>query len=334
MRVLARPRLAARTVRCLLLAGVFALAAAGPAGAETVTVGSPLTAEFMTNPLCGTALCTYAQIALPAGIVASPTDGTIVRWRIKASLIGSGFKLQVLHPAGFEAYTGTGTSTEGKSTSFGTQVFNTSLPIKAGDLIGIDNIDGTSTIGFASTPGSKVAVWAKPFPDGSTIGPDGSPGTPLELAYNLDVRPLPGISSLSPASGPIGGGTSVTIGGHDFTDATAVTFGGVPAAGFTVDSDTQLTAASPPGSPGAVDIGVRNPGQSPKVATDTFTYTACVVPKLKGKKLKAVKKRLKNANCKLGKVKGEKTKKSKVKKQSAKPGTALAPGSKVNVKLA
>jgi len=38
----------------------------------------------------------------------------------------------------------------------------------------------------------------------------------------------------------------VTITGARFTDATAVTFGATPAASFTVDSDTQITAVSPP----------------------------------------------------------------------------------------
>jgi beta-lactam-binding protein with PASTA domain len=69
---------------------------------------------------------------------------------------------------------------------------------------------------------------------------------------------------------------------------------------------------------------------------DQFTYTACTVPKLKGKKLKAAKKALAKADCKLGKVKklkGATTKTGKVKKQSPKPGTILAPGAKVRVKL-
>ena len=77
-------------------------------------------------------------------------------------------------------------------------------------------------------------------------------------------------------------------------------------------------------------------GTSPSVATDRFNYTACVVPKLAGKHLKAVKKSLKQASCKLGTVKkiaGPASKAGKVVKQSPKAGKALAPGSKVSVKL-
>jgi PKD domain/PASTA domain len=58
------------------------------------------------------------------------------------------------------------------------------------------------------------------------------------------------------------------------------------------------------------------------------------VPKLKGKKLKAARRGLKRAHCRLGKVKGQKSKRAKVKKQSPKAGKVLAPGSKVSVKLA
>ena len=71
----------------------------------------------------------------------------------------------------------------------------------------------------------------------------------------------------------------------------------MPAAGFTVDSDGQITAVSPPGSRGTVDISVKNPGQSPAVGADRFTYTACVVPNLKHKTLKKAKEALKRANC-------------------------------------
>ena len=69
--------------------------------------------------------------------------------------------------------------------------------------------------------------------------------------------------------------------------------------------------------------------------TATFAQQ-CVVPKLAGKKLKAAKKKLKLADCKLGKVtkkKGATAKTGKVEKQSPKPGKVLASGSKVKVTL-
>src|SRR5205823_1545670 len=83
----------------------------------------------------------------------------------------------------------------------------------------------------------------------------------------------PKVSSISPASGPAAGSTSVTITGSGFTDATGVSFGGKAASSFKVDSDTQITATSPPGS-GTVDVTVTTKnGTSATVAADQFTYT-------------------------------------------------------------
>jgi beta-lactam-binding protein with PASTA domain len=67
-----------------------------------------------------------------------------------------------------------------------------------------------------------------------------------------------------------------------------------------------------------------------------MTYEGCQVPRLKGKKLKALKKSLRSANCKLGPIKkrGTATAKSgKVVKQSPKPGGLYPPGSQVKITL-
>jgi hypothetical protein len=154
------------------------------------------------------------------------------------------------------------------------------------------------------------------------------------MGLTITQLPPPGITSISPRSGSIKGGTKVTIIGQDFA-GTSVSFGSKPAASFTVNSPTLITAISPPGSaPGPVDVSVTTGGgKSAAVAADEFTYTACVVPKLKGKTLTNARKALTKANCKLGKVKPEGQTSGHVKTQSPKPGTVLAPGSKVRVKL-
>lgn len=85
----------------------------------------------------------------------------------------------------------------------------------------------------------------------------------------------PAVTSVSPASGPSTGGTSVTITGTGLSGATAVTFGGTPATGFTVNSATQITATSPAGAAGTVDIRVTTAGgTSVTSAADQFTYSS------------------------------------------------------------
>jgi IPT/TIG domain len=64
-------------------------------------------------------------------------------------------------------------------------------------------------------------------------------------AFAADV---PTITGIAPAAAPSSGGTSVVISGTGFTDlaaASAVTFGSVDAASYTLDSDTQITAVTP-----------------------------------------------------------------------------------------
>jgi hypothetical protein len=85
-------------------------------------------------------------------------------------------------------------------------------------------------------------------------------------------RPM--VSGLSPARGPDEGGTTVTITGSNFTGATTVTFGGV-GAGFSVDSDTQITAVSPAHAGAVVDVVVAKQGvASTTSSASTFTYVA------------------------------------------------------------
>src|SRR6266702_3340639 len=83
------------------------------------------------------------------------------------------------------------------------------------------------------------------------------------------------VTGVSPASGTTKGGTSVTITGTGFTAppaGTGVSFGGA-AAQFTVDSGTQITATSPPGT-GTVHITVTTPaGTSAATAADQYRYT-------------------------------------------------------------
>ncbi|MDA8335297.1 MAG: Ig-like domain-containing protein, partial [Peptococcaceae bacterium] len=84
------------------------------------------------------------------------------------------------------------------------------------------------------------------------------------------------VTGLSPNYGPLAGGTSVTVTGTDFTDVTAVDFGGAPAASYTVVSSTQITAVSPPTSvAGSVYVTVTAAGGiSPDSSDGSFQYVS------------------------------------------------------------
>ena len=89
-----------------------------------------------------------------------------------------------------------------------------------------------------------------------------SPVTPADqFTYTAVVAPA--VTGLSPTSGPVAGGTLVTISGSGFTGATIVDFGIVEATNVTVVNDTEITADSPAGT-GMVDVRVTTPaGTSP-----------------------------------------------------------------------
>jgi hypothetical protein len=331
------------------IAAVALLSLGASARAATVTVGSPLTHAFISTPYPFTTL-TVANTALPepGAHVTSPISGTIVRWRVLDAQ-GGPFRLRVLRPAGGISYTGAGTSGPETPSSTSLQTFAANLPIQAGDTIGLDNDSGLAQLGIAVLPGTgyEYVIWDPPLADGSTRPPNTPSSPEEELAFNADVQPRPSVSSISPASGPYTGGTAVTIAGSDFADVSAVNFGGVPAAGYSVNSEDRIVATSPVVPPGPVDVTVTTvAGRSATGAGDVFTFLAppplvakpvCVVPKLKRRRLRPAKRVLRKRHCRIGKVirkhRKKAPRKARVIKQRPRPRTIRPAGTKVHVWL-
>lgn len=97
-----------------------------------------------------------------------------------------------------------------------------------------------------------------------------------DLAYLLDFEveiegcnPTATISSFAPATGPAG--TVVTITGTGFTGATAVSFGGVPAATYSVASATTIIAEIPSGA-NTGRITVADASSCVSTSSTDFTY--------------------------------------------------------------
>ena len=107
------------------------------------------------------------------------------------------------------------------------------------------------------------------------------------------------------------------------TPTSAVTLSVTDAEGTTASTTLPLTI------PPAAAASATNPAPSAAVVR------RCRVPKLKGKKLKAVRKAIVKADCKLGKVTKTKAtaKRGRVVRQEQKAGATRAAGSKINVVL-
>lgn len=79
--------------------------------------------------------------------------------------------------------------------------------------------------------------------------------------------------SVSPAAGPVAGGTPIRIFGTNFGRGATVTVGGVAATKVTVYSDEQsIDCVTPAGSAGTADIVVTNTDTSSVTGAGAFTY--------------------------------------------------------------
>jgi|GEM_PF-2359059 len=80
------------------------------------------------------------------------------------------------------------------------------------------------------------------------------------------------VSSVTPAAGPPSGGTEVTIAGSNFDSDSTVTFGGNAATDVTYVDGGTLTALTPAGEEGAVDVSVVGRYGTRGTLADGFTY--------------------------------------------------------------
>jgi hypothetical protein len=331
---------------------VGSLLACSSAPAAPVTVGSRLTASFL--PVAFNApglLAINSALGEPGAHVSSPVDGAVIGWKVLGE--GGPFELRLVRPEGAGTFIAGAASAPQTIPTYGLGNFTTDLPIKAGETVGIQATNETDRIGTTDghSPGSAFALWVVPPVSPATL-PNGEQGE-SELSFSATVLPAPTIGAIGTTTGPLAGGTSVTVSGTDFTDVQSVSFGSVPAAAYSVTSEGQITAVAPAAATaGAVPISVTTEAGT-AISPQTFTYVAptppapptppatsaaaahCVVPKLKGRKLKAAKKAIKAADCKLGKVtkKGTVDRSARVVKQKPKAGTTRAPGSRINVVL-
>jgi hypothetical protein len=130
-------------------------------------------------------------------------------------------------------------------------------------------VSGTKTT--ASSPAHAAATTnvrvTGPGGQSAVVTPDD------QFAYQVTV---PKVTNLAPTSGPVAGGTSVTITGTAFTPTATATFGaGHPASSVTHVSSTELIVVSPPhpATKSYVSVTVTTAaGTSVAVTADHFTY--------------------------------------------------------------
>ena len=100
-----------------------------------------------------------------------------------------------------------------------------------------------------TAPGIEYFISAT---DGVTTVYSGLAASP----YEITIIDAPAVTSITPSTGPVVGGTSVTIVGSNFKAGASVTIGGAPAANVVVVNSNQITATTPARFAAAADVAV------------------------------------------------------------------------------
>jgi hypothetical protein len=180
---------------------------------------------------------------------------------------GSANKLNViqLNGAGTWVPVGNVNFTDGGATAL-SLLFNKNIPYvsfadlnKGGGKASVMKLNTLSTAwenlgdpGFSFLP---VTASALGF-NGSTVYAMYTSGDAYVKKFIDNTNPEPTITAFTPQSASVG--NTINITGTHFTSASAVTFGGVPAASFTVILPTSITAVTGAGNSG--DISITTPG--------------------------------------------------------------------------
>jgi hypothetical protein len=144
------------------------------------------------------------------------------------------------------------------------------------------NLTGATAVTFGGRPATNVIVISPTVVVAITPAHAAGPvdvtvttpgGTAIGNSLFTYVPAAPTVISVSPNNGSTEGGTTVAITGTNLTGATAVRFGGTPAASFTVVNRTTITARTPAHTAGSVNVQVVTPAGT-GTGVSVFTYVA------------------------------------------------------------
>ncbi len=91
------------------------------------------------------------------------------------------------------------------------------------------------------------------------------------------VSPPPTVTAVTPSSGPVIGGTPITVEGSGFSAGATVAFGGEAATGVAVVGATLIQATTPPHGPGLAAVTVTNLDGQAATLAGAFTFVDCHV---------------------------------------------------------
>ncbi|MFE3548019.1 beta strand repeat-containing protein [Streptomyces kronopolitis] len=140
------------------------------------------------------------------------------------------------------------------------------------------NLTGTTAVAFGTTPAvsftvvspTQITAVAPASVAGVVSITVTGPGGTSTLPNSYFFVNAPVLTAVTPLSGPLAGGNTVTLIGSSLVEATAVRFGSTAATSFTVVSDSQITAVVPAGLAGPVQVTVTTVGGTSNPVTYTY----------------------------------------------------------------
>jgi hypothetical protein len=245
----------------------------------TVTLG-PSTSDlsgFTANPVgCqasdpgASAHCSIvvANLTPPAGVALTvPDDGTVIAWRGQGTTNqATQQSLLVLRPQGGGSYALAGQSANGNIDGTAN---STSLPVQTGDVLGAA-LSCYSELYSQQLTGATWGYWFAGFPN----PPAGTMANEIGLNATVNVA-SPVVTSISPTSGGLSGGNTMTITGQHLANANYVSFGS-PVANPVSNTNNQIVVTVPQGeTTQTVHVQVTTAGGTSAVSSaDAYTYLA------------------------------------------------------------
>lgn len=223
----------------------------------------------------------FGGVAAPTVIFLSPTElqavtpahpsGTVNvtlagRHNQSATLAG-GFTYTA---AASSAVSLSGISPSQGPTTGGTAVTLTGTGFQTGATVAFGSVQSTAVTVASST---QINAMSPPENTGTvsiTVAGSNSQSASLPSAFTYTSGPS--VSSVSPSSGPVSGGTTVTILGSGFQTGESVAFGGVTATSVQFISSTEIKAVTPASPAGTVSVSVSISASQTATLASAFTF--------------------------------------------------------------
>jgi hypothetical protein len=178
---------------CLGSVAVLVVLAAPSSALGAVTIGSNLSGAPFGSFTCVTVACTFAHQTLPptseaSGGVLAPSDGVVVRWRVRVGLESSPMALRITRPGDSNTRESVATGQTETPSANATSTFDERLSIRAGDALGIDCCENDAASPFGALGlGVSSPYWLPRLVDGDPARTGGFHQG--ELLINADIEP-------------------------------------------------------------------------------------------------------------------------------------------------